>query len=397
MDWTYTLSEPTLDDREIEAAVACLKSGWLSMGARTRAFEERFAELHGVKHAFAVANGTAALHIAYLACGIGARPDDEIVQPSMSFVAAANMTVAIGANPIFADIVSLTEPTIDPDHAASLITDRTRAVVAMHYGGYPARLSELVSLCESRGIPLIEDACHGPLQAVVDAGDRKLGTFGAIGCFSFFANKNMTCGEGGMVVTDDDGLADEIRALRSHGMTTLSWERHKGRAATYDVTRHGFNYRIDDLRSAIGLAQLEKLADANARRRDLAAAYGEAFAPYSDDGVAYVFADGAAARSGTAHVGAVLVPAARRDGIREALKARGIQTSLHYPPIHQFAAFADGESTDGSGCKGTTGLARTETFASRVITLPLHPGLPISATQEIAEIIGAEVAAIPAE
>ncbi|MEL6311256.1 MAG: DegT/DnrJ/EryC1/StrS family aminotransferase, partial [Pseudomonadota bacterium] len=358
-----------------------------------RALEERFAELHGVKHAFAVANGTAALHLAYLALGIGRQQTDRVLQPSMSFVAAANMTVAVGAVPVFADIVSLTEPTIDPEHVGRLISSSTAAVVVMHYGGYPARLAELSALCEAHGIPMIEDACHGPLQGVPAFGVRKLGTFGKIGCFSFFANKNMTCGEGGMVVTDDDGLADELRALRSHGMTTLSWERHKSRAATYDVTAHGFNYRIDDLRSAIGLAQLDKLADANERRRDLAAAYAEAFAPYESAGVSYVLADAARQRAGTAHVGAVLVPVDRRDAIREMLKEQGIQTSLHYPPIHQFTAFSDAKAGAGSDAGRPAGLDRTETFASRVITLPLHPKLPISAVAEIAgEIVGAATA-----
>ncbi|MEL6297060.1 MAG: DegT/DnrJ/EryC1/StrS family aminotransferase [Pseudomonadota bacterium] len=381
MKWTYTLSEPTLDDDEAQAAADCIRSGWLSMGPRTQAFEERFAEMHGAKHAFAVANGTAALHLAYLAMGLG--DDDragdapgEIIQPSMSFVAAANMTIAVGAKPVFADIVSLAEPTIDPAHVAKLITGRTRAVVVMHYGGYPARIAELMDICAARGVPIIEDACHGPAQAVPSLGGRKLGTFGAVGCFSFFANKNMTCGEGGMVITDDDALAARLKAQRSHGMTTLSWERHKGRAATYDVTAHGFNYRIDDLRSAVGLVQLGKLEAANAARRRHAEAYAAAFAAYKDERLQYVFADHV--KAGTAHVGAVLVPAAQRGAVRQALADQGIQTSLHYPPIHLFTAFGGRSHPD---------LDRTEAFAGRVITLPLYPGLPDDAPREIAEAV----------
>ena len=376
MDWKYVLSEPDLGEAEVEAVTACLRSGWLSMGPRTRAFEEAFALMHGTRHAFAVANGTAALHIAYAALGIG--PGDEVVQPSMSFVAAANMTAALGAKPVFSDIVSLDEPTIDPAAIEAAITPATRAIVVMHYGGYACRMAEIMEIAGRHGVPVVEDACHAPAQRVPALGNRALGTFGAIGCFSFFSNKNMTCGEGGMVVTDDDALADRIKALRSHGMTTLSWERHQGRAATYDVTLNGFNYRLDDLRASLGLVQLEKLARANARRRELAVAYAKAFAALGRHGVRYVFADRAA--EGTAHVGAVLVPAEARDGVRKALADARIQTSLHYPPIHQFSAF---------NAAGTSGLPRTEAFASCVITLPLYPGLPDAAVHDIVGAIHA--------
>lgn len=376
MQWKYVLSEPDLGPEEIAAASACIASGWLSMGPRTRAFETAFAEMHGVKHAFAVANGTAALHIALAALEIGNNATDEVIQPSMSFVAAANMTMTVGAKPVFADIVSLTEPTIDPVDIARRITPNTRAIVVMHYGGYACRMAEIMALAERHGIPVIEDACHAPGQRDVRKGGRHLGTIGAIGCFSFFSNKNMTCGEGGMVVTDDDRLADRIKALRSHGMTTLSWDRHQGRATTYDVTLNGFNYRLDDLRAALANVQLAKLSSANARRRALAKRYAEAFGALRLPGVDYVFAD--RPEDGTAHVGAVVVPEADRDRVRAVLAERGIQTSLHYPPIHLFSAFA------GSAAGG---LSRTEELSRRVITLPLFPGLPDSAVDEIVAAI----------
>jgi dTDP-4-amino-4,6-dideoxygalactose transaminase len=382
MDWKYVLSEPDLGDAEVEAVTACLRSGWLSMGPRTRAFEEAFAQMHGAKHAFAVANGTAALHIAYAALGIG--PGDEVVQPSMSFVAAANMAAAIGARPVFADILSLDEPTIDPIAIEAAITPATRAIVVMHYGGYACRMDEILAIAERHGLPIVEDACHAPAQRVPGLGNRALGTLGAIGCFSFFSNKNMTSGEGGMVVTDDDKLADKIKALRSHGMSTLSWERHQGRAASYDVTLNGFNYRLDDLRASLGLVQLEKLPRANARRRELALGYAKAFAALGLPEVRYVFADRAS--EGTAHVGAVLVPADARDAVRKALADERIQTSLHYPPIHHFSAF-------NQRGVGPSGLPRTEAFAARVITLPLYPALPDVAIADIAAAIHAALLA----
>lgn len=372
-EWKYVLCEPTLDAEDREALLECFDSGWLSTGPRVRAFEDEFAAMHGVKHAIAVANGTAALHLALAALDVGASPDDEVVQPSLTFVAGANMTRALGAIPVFADIVALDEPTVSPAEIARRITDRTRAVMVMHYGGYPARMQEIMAICQELGIPLIEDACHAPGQPATDLGGRFLGTLGDIGCFSFFSNKNLTCGEGGMVVTDNDALAAKVRAMRSHGMTTLSWDRHKGRASTYDVTCHGFNYRMDDLRAALGRSQLAKLGRANARRRDVAEAYRNAVGRLGRGRVSYVFGD--IPRGGTGHIAAIRVPAAERDRVREELTARRIQNSLHYPPIHRFSAFAGAE--DGI-C-----LPLTEAYSEQVITLPIYPDLPDDAPDAI--------------
>ncbi len=295
----------------------------------------------------------------------------------MSFVAAANMTMTVGAKPVFADIVSLHEPTIDPADIERKITPRTRAIVVMHYGGYACRMAEIMALAERHGIPVIEDACHAPGQTDAGMNGRHLGTIGAIGCFSFFSNKNMTCGEGGMVVTNDDLLAERIKALPSHGMTTLSWERHQGRASTYDVTLNGFNYRLDDLRAALASVQLAKLPAANDRRRKLAQRYANRFQALAEKDVFYVFAD--RPEDGTAHVAALVVAERDRDRIRQVLGERGIQTSLHYPPIHLFSAFTGGSIEN---------LTRTEEFARRVITLPLYPGLGVAAVDEIVASIG---------
>ena len=361
--WRYTLAETTLDADDAEAVRAAVEGGWLSMGPRTKAFETEFAERHKVKHAHAVANGTAALHMALLALEVG--PGDEVIQPSLTFVASANMTLAVGARPVFADIVSVENPTIDPQHVASLITPKTKSVIAMHYGGYPAEIEALRELCDHNGLTLIEDACHAPLQTAGHEG-RYLGTFADIGTFSFFANKNMTTGEGGMVVTNNDDLAERLRLLRSHGMTTLSWERHQGRASSYDVLAPGYNYRLDDLRAALGLTQFGKLSAANARRRDVAVAYAEFFREANDlPNTHFVFSGRPA--DGTGHVAALLVDMAIRDAVRERLKANGIQTSLHYPPIHEFSAFQGARE----GLEGD--LVKSEEFARRVISLPIHP------------------------
>lgn len=376
MDWRFTLSQPCLGEAETRAVSECLASGWLSMGPRTQEFEANFAALVDARHALAVTNGTAALHLAYAALGLADGDGGEIVQPAINFVAAANMTRAVGLTPVFADIVSLDEPTIDPKAVERLITPKTRAVVAMHFGGYGARMGELLALCERHGIPLVEDACHAPLTRDPASNGRALGTMGAVGCFSFFSNKNMTTGEGGMVVTNDDEIAARLKNLRSHGMTTLSWDRHHGRPSTYDVVANGFNYRIDDLRSALGNAQLARLEDNNAARQDLAECYRDEIARRCGDAARYVFAD--RPRSGSAHLAALVVAEPCRDRLRLELSERRIQTSLHYPPIHRFSAFAGDVRAD---------LPVSDEFARRMITLPMYAGLTREGVREIVEDI----------
>lgn len=375
MQWKYTLSEPVLGDEELAAVADCIRSGWLSMGPRTKRFEERYAGIVGAGHAIAVSNGTAALHLALAALDVGNTPGDEVVQPSINFVAAANMTKALGAKPVFADIVSTSEPTLSPADLESKLSERTKAVVVMHFGGYAARMPEIMEICKARNIPVVEDACHAPAQ--YDAATaRSLGTIGTVGCFSFFSNKNMTTAEGGMVATDDDEIAARIRNMRSHGMTTLSWDRHHGRPSTYDVMAHGFNYRVDDLRSALGLAQLDRLPAINDKRRSLAACYAREIDRQLGNRAHYIFGD--RAKDGTAHLAGIVIDPELRDGVRTELANLGVQSSLHYPPIHLFSAF-EGSCPDG--------LPNSENFSRGMITLPMHSGLDEDAIRGIVELL----------
>ena len=374
--WKYTLSEPDLGDSDLEAVEACIRSQWLSMGPRTQAFESRFSEMIGVKHAIAVSNGTAALHLALAAAGVGENPEDEVIQPTINFVAAANMTRALGAQPVFADSISLVDPTFKPSEIEAGITERTKAVVVMHFGGYACRMDEIVKLCESRGIALIEDACHAPCQTYSGALGGNLGTLGSTGCFSFFSNKNMTTAEGGMVTTNDDQLAEKIRKMRSHGMTTLSWDRHHGRPSTYDVIMHGFNYRIDDMRASLGLSQLNRLLENNQRRRRRMTAYADAVKNLGSNEIQFIFGD--RPDEGTGHVAGVIVPSVKRDATRLKMAELRIQTSLHYPPIHLFTAF------DAYAGKR---LPVAEEFSRSMITLPMHAFLPEAAPGEIIDTL----------
>ncbi|MBV8576773.1 MAG: DegT/DnrJ/EryC1/StrS family aminotransferase, partial [Acetobacteraceae bacterium] len=268
-DWRIPLSDLDYGSEEADAVQRVIAGKWLSMGPEVHAFEQEFAAMQEAKHTLGVSSATAGLHLALLALEVG--PGDQVIQPALNFVATANMTVAVGATPVFADICRLDEPTIDPSEVEQLISPRTKAVVVMHYGGSLCRMGELTELCAARGIAIVEDACHAVGVAYHDTRNRwpngvMAGSIGDISAFSFFSNKNIASGEGGMVVTNRTDLAERMRLLRSHGMTTLTWDRHKGHAASYDVVNPGYNYRLDELHAALGRAQLRKLKRNNQRR-----------------------------------------------------------------------------------------------------------------------------------
>ncbi|MEZ5120420.1 MAG: DegT/DnrJ/EryC1/StrS family aminotransferase [Solirubrobacterales bacterium] len=267
------LSDVRVAEDEIAAAADALRSGWLTMGPRTAEFETAFATRLGVRHAIAVASGTAALHLAYLAAGIG--PGDEVIVPSYTFVATAAAVIACGATPVFADIAGAHDLSLDPADVERRITPRTRAVAVVHFAGYPAPVDRFQALCDDRGLALIEDAAHAPAATL---NGRALGTFGLAGCFSLFSNKVLSVGEGGVVVTDDAAAAQRMRLLRSHAMTTGTLQRHLGRALSYDVVDVGFNYRLDEPRAALALARMAKLDAEIAARRALTRRYRELLA-----------------------------------------------------------------------------------------------------------------------
>ncbi|WP_433654913.1 aminotransferase class I/II-fold pyridoxal phosphate-dependent enzyme [Nocardia sp. CA-128927] len=357
-EWQVTLADNTIDHEEIQAVTEVLRSRWLSPGKQTRAFEREFAEALGCSDAVAVSSGTAALHLAMLALGIG--PGDEVIVPSLSFVSAAAMVVLQGGTPVFADVRSATDPTIDPADVRGLITGRTRAIVAMHYGGYAADLAELTGIAREYGIALIEDAAHAP---VVGVPGEMLGTVGDIGCFSFFATKNLTTGEGGMVVARDPAVLERIRAARAHCLTASTWDRLQSGAADYDVPAVGMNYRPTEISSAIGRIQLRKLAHDRRYRRVLAAGYRERLAAVPGVVVPFAEHEGDSAL----HLMAVLLPVGvDRDAVRTALRDAGIQTSMHYPPTHQFSFYR--HNVDSA----RRPLPITESIAGRLLTLPLH-------------------------
>lgn len=358
MEWRVPLADVRLGPEEESAVLDVLRSGWLTMGGVTQAFEQEFAAFVGAKHAFAVTNATAALHLACMAVGLG--EGDEVIVPSLTFVATANAVRYTGANVVFADIESEDWLCICPRSIEEKINERTRAIVVMHYAGFACDMPEILRVAKKYHLAVIEDAAHA-VGASLDG--KPLGTWGDVGCYSFFGNKNMTTAEGGVLVTDDDRLADKVRILRSHGMTTLTWDRHQGHASTYDVVDLGYNYRIDEIRAALGREQLKKLPAGNVRREVLVERYREELAERLPAlGLPFSEKRGLSSQ----HIFPVLLPeGVDRQSFREALKADGIQTSFHYPPVHHFRIYRqEGEE-----------LWMTETAARRQVTLPLFPGM----------------------
>lgn len=358
--WKVPLLEANLGAEEMEALKRVIDSKWLSMGEATEEFEHRFASYLGAKYALAVSSGTAALHLAYLALGIG--PGDEVIVPSLTFVATANAVLYTGAEPIFADITGDNDLNISPSDIGAKITDKTKAIAVVHYGGYPVRMDEVSKLAEAHNLFLVEDTAHAP---GAEFRGKKLGTIGDVGCFSFYANKNLVVGEGGMVVTNDEELAGRVRILRSHGMTALALQRYRAGKPGYDCLDLGYNYRMDELSAALGLAQLDKLEGDNLRRGKLVAEYRERLAGLPEISLPFDNHYGKSAY----HIMPLLLNGLDRDSFIEKLREKGIQTSIHYSPIHLFTYYRQRFGYQ----EGL--LPQTESVAAREVTLPLYPSM----------------------
>ena len=375
----YLLSDIKFDEQEEQAVLDVVRSGWPSLGPQTRGFEEDFAEFVGAGEAVAVTNGTAALHLGMASLGIG--PGDEVLVPSYTFVATANAVLHTGAKPVFLDIAGPHDLNLCAEAIEASITPATRAIVVVHLAGFIADMDRIVAIAKKHGLFVVEDACHA-IGATYTAGDRSsalyaaaAGTLSDVGCFSFFANKNLVTGEGGMLVTNHPDVAERARLGRSHGMTKSSWDKAKGRATGYDVVQPGYNYRPTELVAAIGKVQLKKLPANIRRRREIVEIYRERLEPLP---VEIPFLD--RCDDAAHHIMPVLVQHEEmREPFRADLLENGVQTSVHYPPVHRFTHFA--ELCDSGN------LERTEDVAARELTLPLHTGLLDKDVFEICRII----------
>jgi len=322
-------ARPAIGPDEIAEVVATLESGWLSTGPRVSAFEHAFGKYVGARYAVAVNSCTAALHLSLIACEVGA--GDEVITTPLTFCATANVVVHVGATPVFADIDSVSL-NIDPASVEAAVTARTRVLLPVHYGGYPADIAACQAIASARGLRVVEDAAHC-VEGV--AAGRKVGSIGDFTCFSFYATKNLTTGEGGMVTTDDRHAAALLRMASLHGMSRDAWTRYGPRGnAHYDVVMPGFKYNMMDIQAAIGLHQLARLERMHARRAAICARYDAGLSGLPLRLPARPPAGSVHAR----HLYPVLLDAAAaglsRDEFGGRLADRGIATSIHFRPVH---------------------------------------------------------------
>ncbi len=346
-------------EEEIEAVTETIRSKWISMGPKCMELETMFQDMLDVKYACALTNCTAALHLACYVLGIG--EGDEVICPSLTFAATVNCIRYVGAVPLFCDVESFEQFGLDPVQIEHLITPRTKAIIPMHYAGFPCNMDEITQIAEKHHLYIIEDACHGPLS---EYHGKKLGTIGDIGCFSFFSNKNISTGEGGMVVTNNEEIYNKIKLARSHGMTTMSFQRASGHATSYDIYSLGYNYRLDDIRASLACVQMKKLKNDLNRRRQVRAWYEERLNGIEGMTIPY--------QNHTEFVSNYIFPVLlqhsnreKRETFRTMLQQRGIQTSVHYPAVHRFSIYQD----------LPVDLPRTEYITDNEVTLPMYAAL----------------------
>lgn len=371
------LSDTTLGEEEVEAATRVLRRKWVTMGEEVAAFEAEFAKTMGCHHAIAVNNGTQALEITYAVSGLG--PGDEVILPTITFIACLNAARRLGARVVLADITSEQDLTICPKDIRNKTTSHTRMVVPMAHGGCCPDMKPIMAHAKALNWTVIEDSCHAPL-ATLDG--KNIGTFGKAGTWSFFGNKNMTTGEGGMITTDDDQFAATCRLMRSHGITRTTWDRAQGHASDYDIALAGTNARMDEIRAAIGRVQLTKLPEATARRKQVALWLRGAI---EEQQIPELIIPGSTPRGQRVHhVFCVLLPCGTdRPLVMEQLKALGIQSSIHYPALHHFTSTKQYFQSEGQAEE----LPQTEAIAPRILTLPLGPGMTPQQCEQVAKAL----------
>ncbi|MDC0954977.1 DegT/DnrJ/EryC1/StrS family aminotransferase [Alphaproteobacteria bacterium] len=361
MKWRVPFFDLRLDQDDKSAVMDALDSNWLTSGPRIESFEEEFANIFdNESFAIAVSSATAALHLSLVALRL--KPGDEVLVPSLTFVACANAIRYVGATPVFVDINSENDWNLSVADVARKITPRTRAIMPVHFAGYACDITAIVKLAGENEIGIIEDCSHAPMAQHMG---KLVGTFGNTGCFSFFSNKNMTTAEGGMVLTRCPEVAAKIRSLRSHGITSTTYQRFKGHSFGYDVDLLGYNYRLDEIRAALGKSQLSKLRENNIKREALVAIYREQLqlkipdiiSPFHDHNDVSSF-----------HIFPILLPEKielTREEVMHKMANIGIQTSIHYEPIHKFSSYKTFKAN----------VPNLERIASRIMTLPLFASM----------------------
>lgn len=359
MTYKIPLFNLNFDEKEAQAAYDTIRSGWISTGPKNTELEQMFVDMWNVKYAVSMSNCTASLHVCCMVCGFG--PGDEIICPSLTFAASCNCIRYVGATPVFADIVGPHYINIDPKDVERKITSRTKGIIVVHMAGFPAQMDDIMLLARKHNLKVIEDACHGPLS---EYKGKKLGTIGDCASFSFFSNKNISTGEGGMFITNNAEMAAKARLIRSHGMSTMSYQRASGHATEYDISCLGYNFRMDDIRAAIAIEQLKKLIGDLETRLLVRAYYVERLAKLQRIIVPFA--------NNTEFVSNYIFPIVirnstreQRNQLREYMHTAGIQTSVHYPATHKFYTYKDISAV----------LPQTEYVSDNEITLPMYAAL----------------------
>lgn len=366
---------PAIGEEEVAAVTRALLKGWLTTGPQAAAFEQAFAHACGVPHAVALNSCTAGLHLALAAFGIGA--SDEVVMPSLTFAAGAQCAIELGARPVLCDV----EPdtfAVSLRTIASRVTRRTKAIVTMPYAGRPIGIDAIVEFAHKRGIAVIEDAAHG--AGTLDRGQWP-GARSDAAVYSFYATKNLTTGEGGMLVTNDPSLADRVRLLSLHGMSRDAWQRYSnGGSWRYDVLEPGYKYNMPDVLASIGLVQLQRLASLQSRRAELADRYYAGLAdvrglrcqpPCEHPGDRHSWCMFAVAVDPT-------IAGVGRDELIERLRERNIGSSVHYIPTHAFTAYRH---------LPVAPLPNTDAIARQILSLPLYPEMTDSDVSDVLEAL----------
>jgi dTDP-4-amino-4,6-dideoxygalactose transaminase len=371
-------ARPSITDREKEAVLDVLDSGWLTTGPRAKLFEERFAEKTGVRHAVALNSATAALHLALEAVGVG--PDDEVIVPTWTFAASGEVVTYRGARPVLVDVDARTL-NATPEAVLAAVTPRTRAVIAVHVAGRPVEIEQLVALLEPRSIAVIEDAAHAFPSRIGGAAGRYAGTFGRAGAFSFYATKTITTGEGGMLVTDDDAIAARARMMSLHGISRDAWNRYTANGSWYyEIEDAGYKYNMTDIAAALGIVQLERAEELLAARRSIAAAYSEGFCASAAADLIELPED-AVDGSHVWHLFIVRLELDRlsldRAGVIAALREEGIGASVHFIPLHLHPYYRR-----RWGTRPEDYPVATREY-ERVISLPIWPGMSESDVRRV--------------
>ena len=375
MEYKIPLFKLNFGEEEIEAVTETIRSKWISTGPKCEELEKQFVDMFDVKYAVSMSNCTDALHLSCILTDI--KPGDEVLCPSLTFAASVNCIKYVGATPVFCDIVSPEHLNIDPDDIEKKITSKTKAIIVVHMAGFPAKMDEIMSIAQKYNLKVIEDACHGPLS---EYKGKKLGTIGDVGCFSFFSNKNISTGEGGMLITNNEEMAKKARLLRSHGMTTMSYQRASGHATSYDIVELGYNFRMDDIRASIGVVQMKKLQTDLEKRIQVRNEYLKQLS--NIDGITIPFENNTEFVSN--YIMSIVLKdstSEKRDLIRDKMHKDGIQTSVHYPAIHKFSIYKDYNAK----------LPITEYVTDNEITLPMYASLSKEEIVLIAETLNQAV------